>query len=305
LGLKTAKDLDKKGKLFRAVLPEVTASDIIPVKKNGHAVFEPTFTRIHPSNVKRSYDAFKRKGKSLYQIRDGKIRTFRSPAYQRQAHARLLNLKLRPFALQRQRLERKVAYLSKDFKINEFSDVSEIHTHIPVLKALIDFSLELVKVDIRMAEKKLDYYDRFPSRQSRSIVANIEKGLLNLERKEDNLTRKKKALQGIEGDLRLFVTQAKVRQKLSVELTNQLSIENSASENPTGEQLSNVLKLTHLRERFHKARVNLFEVEMKLYHLYGILFSGRTEAAIRNDIIAAQEKVNEAIIKRRRLTRDE
>ena len=156
-----------------------------------------------------------------------------------------------------------------------------------------------------MAEKKLDYYDRFPSRQNKSIVAKIEKGLYDLEKLADTLSRQKNALNDIKGDLRLMTTQLNIRQKLGVELTRQLMLENNAPENPTGQQLSNVLKLTHLREQFHTARVNQFEAEMKLFHLYGVLFSGRTEASIKKDVVAAQEKVMEAVIKRRRLSKDE
>ncbi len=323
LGLKTAQKLAKSGQLFyqpvenavRKSQSESSSPGVISLQsaspsKEISRIHEPMFVQISSKLVGQRYRSSLHEGTPLFQFRPSlegkqKIRRFRSRAFQRQSNARLLNRQLRPIALLRQNLAWKLNQLSKDFKVNNFVDVAELHKHIPILKKMAELRLEFVKVNIRMAEKKLDYYDRFPSRQNKSIVAKIEKGLYDLEKLADTLSRQKNALNDIKGDLRLMTTQLNIRQKLGVELTRQLMLENNAPENPTGQQLSNVLKLTHLREQFHTARVNQFEAEMKLFHLYGVLFSGRTEASIKKDVVAAQEKVMEAVIKRRRLSKDE
>lgn len=293
LGLKTARDLAKVGKLFRSVEQPISPTGFAPSKKNGHSVFEPSFTKVHPANVKRSYDAAKRSGESLYQIRDGKIRTFRSAAYQRQAHARLLNMKLRPMALERERLQRKLNQMQEDIPLNQFDSVEEMKDSVPAIQAAARMRVQLAQIGIRILQKKLDYYDRFPTRKSEHIRNRLDINLVDLEAAKVRFERQEKASHELMGDIRLYSKDLNAISRAAMEAT--LNFQKMGSQmpvNPDRETWVFLMKYLTARKKMYDLRKLRFEQEMKILKLYGIAFKGRTISSIRSDILKCDKEIS-------------
>lgn len=322
LGLKTAQKLSKSSKLFfqpienssRAAqfeYPEVWTARFLPkarkVRKQAHL---PSFVQIPSKLTKSIYQKSSRDKSPLFQAREDyegkvKVRRFRSKAYQHQSNARLVNKQLRNFVLNAERLTKKINSISSDFKTNYFSNLSELLSHVPVIKELTNLRLELVNVNISIATKKMRYYSHFPAAQNKNIIEKLGNTIVELHRLKDRFSRQETALGEVVGDLKLLNKQLSLRFKLGSDIVKMRQKIGEIPSNPSHEQVAQILRLKKLEEDFHTARLNQFEVEMKIYRLYGILLEGSSEKLIKSYIIGAKEKIREAIEMRRRLMENE
>jgi len=270
-------------------------------------LIEPSFTQVSRQTARKRYAAMLQGGDPLFHLRrdyqgNAKIRPLRSRSYERQSNARLLNKHLFPIALRRKYLLGEINRLSDDNVLNHFETLKEMHDSVPVIKQVISLRLEITRLNMRMTQRKLDYYYAFPSRRSENKVRRLEDSLISLENAKKKYSLQLSTIPSIQSDFNLLTRQANVRRQNSLKAVEALK---RVTNEQSGENISNKVRSLNASRDFHLSRINYFEAEMKFFRLYGLVFKDRSENAIRRDIKSAKKKADEYLAEARRLVSEE